>query len=85
MTAVLLDRASASIVAPWRRQGGETVHPTDRWRDKRAQGARRSGDCFLWAFSLVAQGAGFDRSVRPLRNAVISLDPSHIAGGGDGR
>lgn len=84
MTASLLNRALAGIVALWRMSGRKAGPPTDRWRDKRAQGALRSCGCFPWAFSPALQGADFGRNVRPLGKALISLAPSHITGGGDG-
>lgn len=46
MTTIGLVRVLSGSLAAGRRSGGETQKTTVRWRDKRAQGALRSGGCF---------------------------------------
>lgn len=50
MTTTRLIRILSGDIVVRRRFGGETQETTVRWRDKRAQGALRSGGCFCLGF-----------------------------------
>jgi len=85
MTATGLIRTSSGSLAFGRKAGGETQVPTVRWRDKRAQGALRSGGCFYWGIRdqthIALQICNVHRELKPL----VSLMFSHIAGLRHGR
>jgi hypothetical protein len=79
MTTIGLVRVLSGSLAVGRRSGGETQKTTVRWRDKRAQGALRSGGCFCLGIS------GASHLVPPTGNVpqwfkyLVSLVSSHIA------
>jgi hypothetical protein len=58
--------------------------PTERGRDKRAQGAARSVACFCFRFSLIRQCAASARNVRAIISALLSMVFPHVAEPGDG-
>lgn len=80
MTATRLIRILSGDIVVRRRFGGETQETTVRWRDKRAQGALRSGGCFCRGISIqthiALQICNVHRTLKPL----VSLMFSHIAG-----
>ncbi len=57
------------------RKGWET---TDRWRDKRAQGALRSGGCFYWGISSQTHIVPRIANVRPVLKPLHSFAFLHF-------
>jgi hypothetical protein len=68
------------------KQAGNTDprQPTERWRDKRPQGAARSVGCFCLRFSLIRQCAASAFNVRAIINTLPTISFPHIAEAGDG-
>lgn len=85
MTTTGLIRILSGDIVVRRRFGGETQETTVRWRDKRAQGALRSGGCFCrWIFSqmhIVPLIDNVRRTLKPLTKFAFS----HLAGARHGR
>lgn len=71
--------------ASWRAGGAEAGTPTERWQDKRAHIALRSGGWISWVLWRVAHIAGFGRNVRLKPKPLYLQDLSHIKGPRHGR
>lgn len=68
-----------------RRSGWETQDTTVRWRDKRAQGALRSGGCFCLGISTASHLAPQIGNVSQWRKPLILLVSSHLGEASHGR
>lgn len=85
MNTLGLVRALAGSRVVRGRSGGETRETTVRWRDKRAQGALRSGGCFCLGISSQTHIApllgNVPQTIKPL--AIFAF--SHLAEARHGR
>ena len=79
-----VERALAQMSEHKRADRRYRQQPTERWRDKRAQGAARSVGCFCFRFSLIRQCAASARNVRAIINTLLRPSLQHIAEAGDG-
>ena len=66
-----VERAPAQMSEHKRVNGRYPRQPTERGRDKRAQGAARSVGCFCFRSSLIPQCAASARNVRAIINALF--------------
>lgn len=85
MTTSGLNRALSSFLLFERRTGPKDWETTDRWRDKRAQGALRSGGCFCLVILRRMHIAPLIGNVHRALKSLVSLTFSHIAGARHGR
>ena len=85
MTGIGLIRILSGSLAVGRRSGEETQETTDRWRDKRAQGALRSGGCFCSGILSQTHIAPLLGNVRRTLKSLVPLAFSHLAGARHGR
>ncbi len=85
MTTIGLVRILSGSLAMGRRSGGETQETTVRWRDKRAQGALRSGRCFCTGICSQTHIALQIGNVRRVLKSLVPLVFSHPTGARHGR
>ena len=80
MTTIGLVRTLSGFLAMGCRSGEETQETTDRWRDKRAQGALRSGGCFCWGIASQTHIAPQISNVHQTLKSLVLFAFSHLAG-----
>lgn len=68
-----------------RTAGRKDWETTDRWRDKRAQGALRLGGCFYWEIRDQTHIAALIGNVCRTPKSLPPQDFSHLAGSRHGR
>lgn len=78
-------RTLSGFLVVGRMSGEETQETTDRWRDKRAQGALRSGGCFCLGILSQTHIAALFGNVRRTLKPLVLFAFSHIAGARHGR
>lgn len=85
MTTIGRIRTLSGSLVVGRRSGGETQETTDRWRDKRAQGALRSGGCFCAGIFSQTHLAPLLGNVRRTLKPLVLFAFSHPTGARHGR
>ena len=85
MTTTGLIRTLSGFLQFGRRAGREAWETTVPWRDKRAQGALRSGGCFCRGISSQTHIAALIGNVRRTLKSLTKLAFAHLAGARHGR
>ena len=85
MTTTGLIRTSSGFLPFKRRTGRKDWETTDRWRDKRAQGALRSDGCFCRGISSQTHIVLQIGNVRRVLKSLTKFAFSHVAGARRGR
>lgn len=85
MTTIGRIRTLSGSLVVGRRSGEETQETTDRWRDKRAQGALRPVGCFCSGISSQTHIAPQICNVRRTLKCLLIFAFSHLAGARHGR